>query len=49
MLHLLSHFVLGYQPDVAQAVYNAGQAVASAWSSFTQAVSDSWNASCPCL
>jgi hypothetical protein len=44
MLHLLTNIVLGYQPDVAGAVYAAGQAVAS-WVS--QAVSVIHNAPCP--
>lgn len=49
MLHLLNHLVFGYQADVAQAVYNAGQAVVQAWSSFTQALNVAMNANCPCL
>jgi hypothetical protein len=52
MLHLLSPHVpaiLGYQPDVAQAVYNVGQAVVQTWNSFVQALNTAMNANCPCL
>lgn len=44
MMHLLAHLILGYQPDIAGAVYAAGQSVVSWVSQVAEAIQ---SAPCP--